>query len=617
MRRDAYGSLSDNNYPLSHTISATPPSEPWCIDLADENEIFRLLCFDFDGKSAGVVDPDLMTRAQDECDALHQLLVDHSIPHVVCQSSGGGGRHIWIRLDGASTDVTHPLSTAARVNYTTLDFGMLRNARTGAARPPLAPHRDGSASSVIYGDLDELIHARVPNSALEQLTESLTAMAPEAVATDTQPSGPVDAQHSTHRPLSAAGASHMATIKGGSNPSWTGFMCLLSAAHANWTLADVTHAARTAPGMEHYRTKNVGDGHRRKRNAGEAAARLERQWLKAQSLAALHANAPSRKEPRDLSELDEIVTQATDVLERFAIQPGRWNSTEAAASNRSVLTALVYLSLRTGKRSVAASIRQLALIAGIGRTAAADALLRLSAEGFIERVHPNEGVNASEWRVTSHFSTGSGRVRSQLPKNPRPPAELFLLRSALLRDVEQMLTDAAHDLFTRPGLGHRAGQLYAALSGQTEPMTVAAAARRLGLTPRHTTTIMSRLRKAKLLIRRGDGWLRSVRDLRDRAARFLGLDGILKLRGSRYRAERSVWTWWLAEYATMQSKPQERPRRPHVTSRPIEFTSEPGERSWPRYPRHADGTANHKEARYYVDAGVLSPSNPWQLSAAA
>ena len=45
----------------------------------------------------------------------------------------------------------------------------------------------------------------------------------------------------------------MATIRGGSNPSWTGFMCLLAAATAGWALRDVEHAARTAPGMEYYR----------------------------------------------------------------------------------------------------------------------------------------------------------------------------------------------------------------------------------------------------------------------------------------------------------------------------------------------------------------------------
>ncbi len=42
----------------------------------------------------------------------------------------------------------------------------------------------------------------------------------------------------------------MATVAGGGNPSWTGFMCLLAAANAGWTLADVEQAAKTAPGME-------------------------------------------------------------------------------------------------------------------------------------------------------------------------------------------------------------------------------------------------------------------------------------------------------------------------------------------------------------------------------
>lgn len=617
MQRDAYGELESNSYPLSHLLGANAPLEPWCIDLADSTGTFRLLCFDFDGKARGVVDPELMEQAADDCDALSEALTEQSIRHVVCQSSAGGGRHIWLALAGAPAQLIASLAIAARANYSTLDYGMLHNARTGAARPPLSPHRDGSSSIVLRGELDLLITERTSNEKIENLTAALSERAPQPQAIDTAPSGPVDNRHKAHRTLSAAGAGHMATIRGGSNPSWTGFMCLLSAAHAQWTLSDVEHAARTAPGMEHYRTKNTGNGVRRKRNANEASARLQRQWEKAQKIASLHAHAPNPRGPRDLSDLENIVSEVEDVLHRFTVQPGRWSRTEAAASNRSILTALAYLSLRTGKRSVAASIRDLALLAGVGRTSAAAALRRLAADGFVLRTTAHVGANASEWRIISHFCTASGTVRSQPTKNPRPPTELFLARTALLGELEQLLSDTSHDLFTRPGLGHLAGQLYAALAGIKTPVTVAAAARLLSITERHAATIMSRLRKAKLLIFRKDGWLRSVRDLRDRAARLLGLDGILALRRSRYEAEREVWTWWLAEYSTMRSKPRERPHRPHVTSRPVIFSEEPGERTWPRYPRNIDGTANHKEARGYVDAGVLSPTSRWQLSDAA
>jgi len=88
----------------------------------------------------------------------------------------------------------------------------------------------------------------------------------------------------------------------------------------------------------------------------------------------------------------------------------------------------------------------------------------------------------------------------------------------------------------------------------------------------------------------------------------------LVAREKAYQAEREVWAWWLAERSTMSSSPRDRPRRVHVSSRPLFDVSAPGERVWPRYPRSGDGLANHREARFYVDAGVLSPTNRWQLA---
>jgi len=46
-------------------------------------------------------------------------------------------------------------------------------------------------------------------------------------------------------------------------------------------------------------------------------------------------------------------------------------------------------------------------------------------------------------------------------------------------------------------------------------------------------------------------------------------------------------------------------------------SSTPGERIWPRYPRGIDARADHRQARKYVDEGVLSPTSRWQLSDAA
>jgi len=617
MKRDAYGRLDENSYPSFHRVGPVAPTTPWCIRLADDTGLYRLLCFDFDGKDKYGVDAELMERAVDDADALSRILDELAIAHIVCQSSGTGGRHIWIAVPaGAPGEVVGALARAARANYRTLDHGMLLNVREGAARPPLSPHRDGSSSTIIRGQLDALMASRTAPDDLIALSRVLDERKPALSAAESVPSGLVDDRHRAHRQLSAAGLAHMATIGGGSNPSWTGFMCLLAAANAGWSLADVEHAAKTAPGMEHYRTKNTGRGSRRNRSAAEGHDRLERQWAKAREYAAVQRPLPAQREPADLTELNAIVTDVEDLLTRFRVSPGRWGRTESALSQRTILTALAYLTLQTGKRVVAASIRDLALMAGLGRTTAADALQRLAAAGFARRVSASDGGNAAEWRLTLDFSTAYGTVRSQLLDNPRPPMELFNVRADQVATLEEHLTDQRHDLFTRAGLGHLAGKLYATLR-QLPALTLESAAQILGVTTRHAATVFSRLRRHKLIVKHAEGWARSKRDLRDSAARLIGVAGTLADRAERYRAEREVWAWWQAELATMTTTPRNRPRRPHVSSRTLGFTdTTPGERAWPRYPRDGEGRGDHREARFWANNGMLSPDSLWWSSAA-
>lgn len=616
MRRDAYGRLNENAYPSAYLVSAVGPSTPWAIYLADDAGIFRLLCFDFDGKDSHGVDPDLMEQAVDDCDALSAVLHAHNVPHIVCQSSGTGGRHIWVGLQsGASAELIARLAVAARANYRTLDHGMLRNPRTGAARPPLSPHRDGSASTLLRGRAEDLLEAVVSSASLAEVTEALEAMSSPVRSLPHAPTA-ADPKQRPQRGLSAAGAAHMATDGGGANPSWTAFMCLLSAAHAGWTLLQVEHAARTAPGMEHYRTKNTGRGGRRPRSREEAAERLERQWEKAQQFAALHTALPTEREPRDLTELEGIVAAVDDLLERFRVNPGRWGRTERAASERTILTALAYLTLQTGKRVVAAAVRDLALLSGLGRTTAATALRVLREDGYVQLIAQADGSNASEWRLTGKISTGSSTVRTQPLNNPRPPGQIFSERAVLLDVVERELTDVRHDLFTRAGLGHLAGKVYAFL-GREDSSTIQTTARELGVSVRSAATILSRLRNHRLIVKHADGWRRALRDLRTSAARVLGIDGSLKDRAHRYSVEREVWAWWQAELAHRASAPRERPRRRHVTSRPLFGDPSPGERVWPLYPRDAAGRGDHREALQWGRTGMLAPGSLWWSSTAA
>lgn len=608
---------SANNYPLTQALSPTCPETPWYIHLTDEHGLFWLLCFDFDGKQGGTSSPELVEAAQDQADALSSLLTSLAIAHVHCESSSSGGRHIWVALaQGAGVSLTSALATAAKANYRQLDQGMLSNRATGGARPPLSPHRNGSSSRVLAGDVAALTLRSTTIAQLQQLTEQLQAQRPaplpDYAAAEHQ------AAFAGHRELSRWGQAQMAIAGGGPDPSATAFRCLLAAVNAGWSFGDALHAAKTAPGMEHFRTKNAGpDRRRRPRSNAQLHARLEAAWPKAQAIAALRRPLPPPRPQKDLSELEAIVTAAAAVTAAFRVSPGRWGKTLGRVSERSVLASLAYLTLQTGKSAVAAAARDLGPMAGIAASTAADALTRLQEAGFVDLVREHSGSNANEYRLSPHFSTASDTTRTQPPQHTRPPSELFTLRSVLVDELEQLLTDRRHDLFTYQGLGHYAGLVYAHIANGL-PATVASISQLLGMSTRHTVVSLSLLRANRLIIRLKDGWTRAKRDLRARAARALGVAGVLELRQGRYQVDRQLWAWWQAEYAVMTGRPRDRPPRPHVTSRPLEFTAVAlGERLWPRYPRDPDGLANHREARQYIEDGFLDPSSRWQLSYAA
>lgn len=613
MRREADGGLHVNQYPAIRQIGPESPSTPWCMHLAGPDGLFRFVAFDLDGKT-----PEAIERAADEADVLTEALSEVGIPFVVCRSSAAGGFHVWIAIrGGADVDMMKDLTAAAGAVLSSLDHGMLHNPATGACRPPGAPHRDGSASTILRGDVAALTAPTATAEDLVALTEALRTRTPALRPENTAPSGPVDDRHTAHRPLSAAGARHMATVDGGSNPSWTAWMCLLAAANAGWSAADVEHAARTAPGMEHYRTKNTGRGTRRRRSPDEARRRLERQWAKAQAAAATYRALPAERPVVDLTDLAAIVDTADELLTSFRVNPGRWNGSEPAAHERGVLTALIHLTLHTGKRRVAASIRTLALLAGMGRTTAADALTRLATAGYVTRTTTAEGTNAAEWCLRDAVSTTQHQVRSQPLKNPRPPAQLFDRRTELVHQIDADLHDVAHDLFTRAGLGYQAGRVYASLR-DAGTLTLDAAARRLGVRTSRLAAIFSRLRTHRLIVRAGDAWRLHARDLRASAARTLNVAGTLAARAALYELERTIWTWWQAEVEHKHTAPRRRPRRPHVTARTLAFTDEPaGERQWPRYPRDADRRGDHREARFWAENGMLAPDSLWWSSTAA
>src|SRR3954471_23931993 len=78
-----------NVYRREISVDGPPPHRPYAVYLADIDGGYRLLGLDLDS-GRGPVGEDLAE--------LHALLDRAGLPHLVCASGPGGGRHVWIGL---------------------------------------------------------------------------------------------------------------------------------------------------------------------------------------------------------------------------------------------------------------------------------------------------------------------------------------------------------------------------------------------------------------------------------------------------------------------------------------------------------------------------------------
>ncbi|MFF2053896.1 hypothetical protein ACFVU2_19985, partial [Leifsonia sp. NPDC058194] len=609
--RDAYGQPI-NDYTLAHGVGPVVPMTPWLVHLADRSCTYWLIAFDFDVVAG---DPVSIEEAQDHADALSILLGQLSIPHVVCESSSKGGRHIWIAMaEGAPAELVASIGIAAKAVLPRLDRGMLSNPQRGGARPPLSPHRNGSFSRVVRGTLDSLTAPSTTVEDLQQLLQALLERSPALSPEDAVIAGKLRSVEFTgRRTLSPAQERWLQVDGGGDDPSRTGFTALLVLASNGFSFEDAVAIAQVAPGLEHFRTRRAGDrGQRRPRSAEEARSRLEDAWEKALKRIRVRTTAPAAAEPKDIATLRRQVMAAEDLLERFRVNPGRWGGRYGAPTRRTVLTALAYLTLRTGKSAVAASARTLAELCNIDHSTAARALLGLEVDGLVSRVQDAQELNAAAWSLISSrgFSTPSDTGATQplyiTPRPHGPSSELGLLyarRAETLEQLEQFLADLQHDVFSYQGLGHQAGQVWAMMRAGAVWL-VEDLGRTLQVSSKRAAEILSRLRKLKLARNTPEGWAAGRRDLRRSAAERLGVTGMVEARVAGHEVDRMIWRWWRAEFERMTTPPWERPKRRHVTDRSLHAVDgdarRGGEIEWPMYPRRRDdprALADHRRAR--------------------
>lgn len=614
MKRDANGTLTTHRYPVLHSaVGPVAPETPWVINLTDEDRQFWFACFDLDAKT-----PEALDIAVEDFGVLVRLLRRAGIPHVACRSSSNGGFHVWVPLTGIPLPLMLELSDAAGAVLASLDKAMLHNATSGGVRPPGSPHRNGSRSVVMTGEdtypVDVLYTPSVTEADLRRVIDAFRELRPAVDIDKSVPAGPTDSRHQAHRELPRWGTGFMQAVGGGYDPSRNGYMCLLAAAVAEWSFADVQRAAQTAPGMEHYRTQNSVAGGRVPRRPAEAASRLARQWDAAVQYSKNYVKYPETRKTRDLTELDGIVYSAQAMLEAFRVSPGRWARAEADLHDSHVLTALVWMSVRSGQRKVAAAIRTIATLTGIPSTTVDRSLRRLNAGGWIERVRYAEGAEASVWMIAKKFSTAHLHDGPLHEMTARPPEQLFDARAVVLRSLEDLMNAGRSDVFTRAGLGPTARRAYEAL--QRDESDVDKIAERSGLPRGRLDVALSRLKKYSLVILSPAGWRRRLNDVRHRVAMRLGVHGILAGREQKYGWEREQWAWWLAETTFRAGRSPKQRRRPDTGQVRFRLSDERGDSdSWPAYPRNADGQADHRSAMRYIRFGLLQQLRDGELAA--
>ena len=119
---------------------------PYAVRLGTNGK-FHTVALDFDLKSHG---PD---RADEDARIALALLHTAGISAILVQSGPGGGRHVlatvaepWLTVRDATRLV---MRLRDGIGLVSLDPAPMRNASTGAIRPPLSLHRHGGRSEVL------------------------------------------------------------------------------------------------------------------------------------------------------------------------------------------------------------------------------------------------------------------------------------------------------------------------------------------------------------------------------------------------------------------------------------------------------------------------------------
>lgn len=511
------------------------PDGAWAVPLTDEQHAFRLLPADFDASTHGA------DGAAARAEALAAVLTTLAIPHLVTESGPSGGRHVWLGrlIEAADSETVAQLAHQLQDAFG-IDIAPLKNRKTGAVRPPGAPHRNGGRSRVLTGDPDILITPCVSLDQLEQLrahlaadspTDDNTADQPDATPTQARPRsvghGEARRLDVRRRPLSPAiiGILDADAETANHHTSGRAWQVLIGCALAGWPLADV-RALLDTKALAHIRTVRDLQG-RVPRPRREQDAILARQWDKALVRAAdLTATRPRSSEASAdfLARWEAANAVVAAVQARADACPGRWHRVAGGALDRLVLDAICLIVATSTKTVVALSHRRIAELIGGSRDLTAS--LRRLQDGWIALETEADGTNA-----TSYSLIHSPESEALSQGGPWPPA----VAPALQAKLKAARTDAL------AGTEYRTRLAWLALDPK-QPQTDQDLNAR-GIAPHTLATLASH----GLAVHTSRGWRRAGQDRCRAIAERRGCKGILRWRKAKYAAEQEDWRLWCGE----------------------------------------------------------------------
>lgn len=632
------------------------PAGPYAVNLADLTG-FRTLFLDLD------CDEPLAAAAQ--VATLSALLAQAGIRFVEVRSGPSARTHLvatWqTRIPAA--DVQR-VGRALQQHAPDLDLTPLSNPATGSMRPPGSPHRNGGRSRVVGDEHDALEVLQVGNDqqAWTRLRALLrvdhhddgatcSAVADQRLAALPQAGG-LPRLDVARREAGSVTADLIANgdtrNRFGGNRSALAVAITAALIQAGSSFPEFLRLALnpSSVGFEHLRKQHAGGGRLLPR--GDPAAAAQRMWLSTIQWILDHPATSAAR--RDVP--DELIAVAA------AVGDAGWGGL-AGPGERAVMDALLALAVAIGSVTVGCSVRRLAILVGLSKTATAGILIRLQAKYWLLTLPGRKARGAATHQLTVPMPpeavTGAGRqmqpdastaieavAAALVPCRTLALAPLANSRAATdpaldlgpdtspRRTVPHILSLASrrhdamscrHDPMASPedtmpcripgGLGRTAGLIADLLS--EAPSDVATLTTLSGLRPRTVRRHLRHLLGAGVVIcaRRTWSLVRHIDAALDRVARERGVAGVVARRDAEHRSESVAFAWWLADHAAARGFTSARGRRrPGHAATGATVASPRAD-----FPRDADGRACWRTALGLSRAGLgLQPEELATLS---